>query len=235
MSDKRLPGKSGNTEVDLFLNKVALAAHKGGAGGRGRLIFAMDATASREPVWDRACHIQGQMFESTNLLGGLDIQLCYYHGFEVFQATRWCRNPSELRRQMTTVCCLAGYTQIGRVLRHAVTETKKKKVNALVFIGDCMEEDPGQLSRLAGELGLLGLPVFVFQEGYEPIAEDTFRNIAKLSNGAYCHFDTGSAQQLRDLLGAVAVYAAGGRTALENYASRSGNTVLQLTKQMKRG
>src|SRR3546814_9870581 len=39
-------------------------------GRRGRLIFAMDATASREPTWDRACRLQGEMFKETAALGG---------------------------------------------------------------------------------------------------------------------------------------------------------------------
>ena len=49
--------------------------------GRARLIFAMDATASREPTWDRACQVQGQMFLETAALGGLEVQLVYYRGF----------------------------------------------------------------------------------------------------------------------------------------------------------
>ena len=59
------------------------------AGERGRLIFAMDATASREPTWDHACHIQGEMFRETQALGGLEIQLIYYRGFGECKASPW--------------------------------------------------------------------------------------------------------------------------------------------------
>ena len=62
---------------------------------------------------------------------------------------------------------------------------QKSKVNALVYVGDCMEEDVDRLAGLAGELGLIGVPVFLFQEGREPKAERAFREIARLSRGAY--------------------------------------------------
>lgn len=229
----RVPTQSSRSGVDTFLKKVASTPVTPRAGERGRLIFAMDATASREPSWDRACQIQGQMFEETATLGGLDVQMAYYRGFGEFQATKWVNNSAELVRQMTAVFCLGGETQIRKVLRHAINETKKKKVNALVFVGDCCEEDVDKLCAIAGELGLLNVPVFIFHEGGEPTAARTFQQIVKLTNGAYCAFDSSSAKQLRDLLSAVAVYAAGGRKALESYSRRSSENVALLTQQVR--
>ena len=133
---------------------------------------------------------------------------------------------------MTAVRCLGGQTQIGKVLRHTLKETEKKKVNALVFVGDCMEEDVDRLCHHAGRLGVLGTPAFMFQEGGEPIATRAFRQIARLTGGAYCSFDSSSARQLRELLGAVAVFAAGGRLALSDYGKRTGGAALQITKQI---
>lgn len=231
----KLPKKSSHTEVAEFLRKVAATPAVKPTGGRGRLIFAMDATASREPTWDTACHIQGQMFQETAVLGGLDIQLCYYRGLGAFNASPWLSSSPALLRRMTAVFCLGGHTQIEKVLRHTIAETNKKKVNALVFVGDCMEEDLDRLCHLAGQLGLQGVPAFVFHEGGDPIAERAFKQIAHLTRGAYCHFDANSAQQLRDLLSAVAVYAAGGRQALENFGKRKGGVVLQLTHQIDKG
>ncbi|MFQ5936692.1 MAG: VWA domain-containing protein [Acidiferrobacterales bacterium] len=235
-NDKRskLPQPSSQAEVAEFLRKVAATPAPSSA-ARGRLIFAMDATASREPTWDSACHIQGQMFEETAALGGLDIQLCYYRGFNEFGASPWLSSSRDLLGRMTAVSCLGGQTQVEKVLKHAIAETKKKKVNALIFVGDCMEEDVDSLCQFAGELGLLGVPAFVFHEGYEPIAERAFKQIARLTRGAYCHFDATSAQQLRDLLSAVAVYAAGGRRALEHFSQRRGGVTLQLTHQIDKG
>lgn len=235
MASDKLPTKSNSADVQDFLSKVAATPVRNRSGEKGRLIFAMDATASREPSWDRACHLQGEMFQETATLGGLEIQLAYYRGFGEFKASPWMTDSQALLKQMTSVFCLAGETQIKKVLRHAVNETKKKSVNALVFIGDCVEEDVDALGAVAGELGLLGVPAFLFHEGQDPIAEFAFKQIATLTNGAYCRFDGASAQTLRELLRAVAVFAAGGRPALENYAKKEGGAVLQIAHQMKSG
>lgn len=194
----------------------------------------MDATASREPTWDHACHLQARMFEETASLGGLVIQLCYYRGFNEFSAGPWLSEAPELQRRMAAVRCVGGHTQIRKVLEHALAENRREKVDALVFVGDCMEEDVDTLCHLAGQLGIHGVPGFVFQEDREPIAERAFRQIARLSRGAYCPFDMGSARQLRDLLSAVAVYAAGGRRALADYSKTHGEAVKLLTRQIER-
>lgn len=229
----KLPDKARNDDVTAFLEKVALTVAVHSPDGRGRLIFAMDATSSREPTWDRACHIQGQMFEETEALGGLEVQLLFYRGFGECKTSPWVDSSTGLVRSMTSVRCLGGQTQIVKVLRHAAKETKKKKVNALIFVGDCVEEDIDRLCHLAGELGVLGVPMFIFHEGDDPIARKAFEQMARLTGGACCRFDTSSAHQLRELLSAVAVYAAGGRRALEDYGRRAGGTVLQITSQMK--
>ena len=229
---ERLPARSSQGEIDAFLSRVAALPAAKPAGGRGRLMFAMDATASREPSWDQACHIQAQMFEETAVLGGLDIQLCYYRGHREFKASRWLNESRALLSHMQAVRCVGGITQIERVLAHAVDESRREQVDALVLVGDCMEEDVDRLCARAGELGLCAVPVFVFHEGFDPLAERAFRNIARLTRGAYCRFDASSAQQLRDLLSAVAVYAAGGRKALESFGRRRGGVVRQLSHQI---
>ncbi len=220
-------------DVAGFLAKVAATPPPARRGaGRGRLMFAMDATASREPAWDRACQIQGEMFATAADLGGLDVQLCYYRGFHEFHATPWVGDARGLAAQMTAVRCAAGATQLGRVLEHALDETRRQRVNALVFVGDAMEEDPDRLCALAGQLGLLGMPVFVFHEGGSAAAARTFREVARLSRGAYCRFTPGSAEQLRALLAAVATYAAGGRRALDDLDRRGNRMVRQLVHQL---
>ena len=234
MADERkLLDRSSSAEVAAFLEKVAIAPQAPQGEGKGRLIFAMDATGSRGPTWDRACHIQAQMFTETDALGGLEVQLIYYRGFGECRASPWVGKTKELLRFMTRVCCLAGHTQIRKVLKRAIKETEKKKVGALVFVGDALEEDIDELGHLAGKLGLLGLPCFMFHEGFDVPARNAFKQIARLSGGAYAPFDANSPQQLRDLLAAVAVYAAGGRPALVDYSRKTGGVVPQLTHQVK--
>jgi hypothetical protein len=231
-SDSKLPTRSTRAEVADFLAKVkSMPVVR--SGGTGRLIFAMDATASREPTWDRACRIQGEMFTATKELGGLEIQLVWYRGFGEFVASPWIADSKALVARMTDVHCRAGETQIARVLEHAIAETGRRKVNAVVFVGDCVEESADALCGLAGKLGLLGVPVFIFHEGGEPVARRCFEEIARLTKGAYCPFDSASADMLRDLLAAVASFAAGGRAALEDFARRRGGAALQLTHRMR--
>jgi hypothetical protein len=234
MSGDRLPTKSSSADVDAFLADLNRAPAVRPGGGRGRLIFALDATASREPTWDRACRIQGEMFEATAALGGLDVRLVFYRGFDECKASRWMPNAAELHRAMRAVSCIGGETQIERVLEHAIAETKKQRVHALVFVGDAMEENVDRLCKLAGELGLLGTPVFVFHEGADAAAGTAFRQIAKLSRGAYLSFDLASADKLKELLAAVAVYAAGGYRALSDYSAKKGGEVRRLTAQLSR-
>ncbi|NQW10678.1 MAG: VWA domain-containing protein [Alphaproteobacteria bacterium] len=242
--DKSVPAERRKTEVssrddvDAFLAKVRTMPKDGGPARRGRLCFALDATASREPAWDRACHIQAEMFHATAALGGLDVQLVFYRGFGECKASKWHSDPAALGRVMTGVVCLGGQTQIGKVLQRVVKETKQQKVDALIFVGDAFEEDIDAVCHVAGELSVLGVPAFVFHEGGDPIAGKAFRQIATLTRGAYCPFDTGSADRLKELLAAVAVYATGGRQALLAYGSDGGTSrssvVKLLTNQMGR-
>jgi hypothetical protein len=231
-SGKDLQSSASPAEVDAFLRKVAATPARPATGRRGRLIFAMDATASREPSWDRAAGIQSEMFRETRDLGGLEVQLCHYRGFEEFDASAWCASADELLPLMTRVRCAAGLTQIHRVLSHAAAEAERGRVDALVFVGDCAEESLDRLADDAGRLGLLGVPAFVFQEGRDPAAERALREIARLSGGAWCPFDASSPKVLKDLLSAVAVFAAGGRKALTDFGRARGGAVLQLTRQI---
>jgi hypothetical protein len=225
--------RSSEQDVAEFLSKMKSVAPTASDGGRGRLIFAMDATMSRQPTWDMALKLQADMFVEVKAIGGLDVQLIYFRSYDECRASGWVSDPEALARLMTGIRCLGGFTQIRKVLIHARREAEKGVVNALVYVGDCMEEDIDHLSALAGELGILGVPAFMFQEGRDARAETAFREIARLTKGAYCRFDAGSAQQLRELLRAVAAYAAGGRRALEDFGRKAGAGRL-LLEQLKR-
>lgn len=212
----RPPTRTGSgAEVAAFLEQVArLPAARPARGRPGRLVFAVDATASRQPSWDRACALTGEMFLATRDLGGLAVSLAYWRGFREFAATPFLTDGEDLARRMAGVTCLGGQTQVVRALRHTLTEARKEKVGALVLVGDAFEEEVDVACSAAGELGLFGTPVFCFHEGRDAVAGAAFRQIAKVSGGAYAPFDSSAAGALRDLLRAVAVFAAGGRAAL---------------------
>jgi hypothetical protein len=206
-SHETLPG-----DLASFLNEVkvehALAV-------RGRLIFALDATASRRGTWDLAASLTAGMFQEAGAIGSLDLQLVFYRGDRECQASAWVSNADRLVKMMTKIECAAGETQIERILVHAQKETAKLQVNALVFIGDAMEENLDLLITRAREVGRLKVPVFMFQEGNDPGVQRAFQDIAANTGGAYAKFDAGAAKQLGELLQAVARYAAGGIAALE--------------------
>ncbi|HKU04887.1 MAG TPA: VWA domain-containing protein [Bradyrhizobium sp.] len=220
---------SSSEDIAAFVAKArAMSPHA--AGARGRLVFALDATMSRQPTWDMACALQADMFREAASVGSLDIRLVYYRGLNECRATGWISDSVQLARLMSKIDCQGGNTQIGRVLSETRREAVASGVRALVFVGDAMEESVDELCTKAGELGLLKVPAFMFQEGHDTEAEHAFREIARLTGGAWCRFDPGAAAQLRELLRAAAAYAAGGREALK--LSRSSGAAALLS-QMK--
>ena len=218
-----------STDLDAFFAEMTKASTRA-ATGTGRLIFALDATMSREQTWDMACQMQGDMFRTVASIGGLNVQLVYYRGLDECRASRWVTDPEQLAKLMTKISCHAGHTQIGKILTHAKRETGLLKVAAVVFVGDAFEEEADEVVPLAQQLGQLNTPVFMFQEGTNRTVEHVFRDVAKASGGAYCRFDEGSADQLRELLKLVATFAVGGKAALE--ASKDPGAV-KLLSQLK--
>ncbi len=223
---------SARPDIDVFLDAVAKRPAPV-ASTRGRLIFALDATMSRQPTWDLAQSVQGKMFEAAAAHGGLEVQLVFYRGFGECKASRFMSGSEGLGGLMAKISVVAGETQIAKVLRHVLDETRKSPVRAVVFIGDAMEERVDEIGKLAGEIGLLGAKAFVFQEGRDKVAEKAFRQIALLTGGAYATFDASAPQRLIALLSAVAAYAAGGRPALESEARARGSAADLLLAQMR--
>ncbi len=226
------PAASSRADIDAFLNTVRNLTPRVEPGRRGRLIFALDATMSRQPTWDSACRLQADMFREAASVGGLDIQLVYYRGLGECRASQWVSQAERLATLMERIDCRGGHTQIGKVLSHTSAETSRGGVQALVFVGDAMEEPIDALCAAAGELGLRHVPVFMFQEGDDGVAERAFREVARLSRGAYCRFSPGAAHELGELLRAAAAYAAGGMKALSDLSARRHAGAQKLLQQM---
>lgn len=216
---------------------------------RGRLIFALDATASRESTWDMAAQLQGEMFGAAAAVGGLDVQLVYYRGTDEVRCSSWFADAHELVRRMSMIKCMAGSTKIARVLQHIRAENAREKVSAAIFVGDAVEEVPQQLYDAAAGTNV---PLFCFQEGDGLViyldqrgevvgghppqkVETVMREIARLTNGAYARFDAGAAAKLGELLRAVAAFAVGGVLALANQRTDSARKLLgQMSSDRKK-
>jgi hypothetical protein len=232
-SKGNLPSTTDN--VSSFLKKArdvkSMTVH-----GRkpGRLAFIIDATASRQPTWERACQIQYQMFRAAEQVGSLAIQLIYYRGFNELYISTWKSDSQSLLKEMCAVNCLAGETQIHSSLEYLLRETILQTITAAVFIGDACEEPTAGIYDVAGRLGVNKTPVFMFQENNIPGVGEIFKNIARLSGGAYCRFDSSSADLLAELLSGVAVYAAGGQKALESYVKNKSQQLQAMSRQLLR-
>ena len=227
MADKkdlaRPPTAAGSPDstIDSFLAEAKRLAPLTGNAPRARLVFALDATMSRQPTWDLACRVQSEMFAMASDAGGLSVQLVYFRGFGECRASRWVADPRALTDLMTKISCQGGQTQIARVLRHVRSEASQAPVKVLVYVGDAMEEPIDDLCAVAGELGLLGVKAFMFHEGNDPDAARAFQEIARLSGGAYARFDARAPQALSELLRAAAAYATGGLKGLTRLTAGS--------------
>nr|WP_233280734.1 VWA domain-containing protein [Devosia oryziradicis] len=214
-----------SADVAAFVSKVAAVARPDAAQD-GRLLFALDATMSRQPTWDLACSLQAEMFKAIPKEAALQVQLLYFRGFGECRASKWVADASDLARLMTGIDCRGGNTQIGKVFAHARTEHGKRRINAVVYVGDAIEESVDELAEKAGQLGLFNCPIFLFQEGRDSRVEAAFRDFARLTEGAYARFDAYAPQELAALLRAVAAYASGGRDLLKVQGSGPAQALL---------
>jgi hypothetical protein len=215
-----LGARSKPGEIDRFLT-AAKELEPLATGQAGRLVFALDATMSRQPTWDLACSLQGRMFEAAAKTGGLAVQLVYFRGFDECRASGWLGEPQRLTGLMNKIDCRGGQTQISRVLKHIRDEERRVPIRAFVYVGDAMEENVDRLCALAGELALRGVKGFMFQEGADPAARAAFAEIARLTGGAHARFDVNAPNSLLELLRGAAAYASGGREALVKLAGQS--------------
>jgi hypothetical protein len=213
-----------STKIDLFLDRLTARNTPS-----GRLIFGLDATASREEMWSRAIELQSGMFNEVAQIGGLEIQLVYYRGTEC-RSSQWMTDAQALERAMRKIECVGGYTQIRKILEHARRAHDQTPISTLVFVGDAMEEELDHLCAVANELGSRGVRALMFLEGKDAGAEKAFRAIAKATHGAFARFSTESAKELGDLLRAAASCAVGGLKALESGKSKE---AVKLLEQLK--
>ena len=224
----RPPASHKAKEVDAFLQAARkVPARSGEPPDTHRIMFALDATASRQPTWDIACSLHAELFLAAREVGEVAVQLLFYRGLGELKKSPWITSKQRLLDLMQRVTCAGGMTQIERLLREVAREAAKRPVKALIFVGDCFEEPEDEVLAIAGKLALLNTPVIMLQEGYVPQATSAFSKIAKLSGGAHLPFTSGSAEHLRRLLGVAVSFAVGGRELLERDGSAAAREVLK--------
>ena len=182
--------------------------------GRGRLIFALDATMSRQPTWDTRLPAPGGDVRGGRKVGGLDVQLVYFRGFNECRASRWVERRAgaprpDDRDRLPRRQHADRQGPDPRAARNRQAEGERARLRRRRARGAI-----DGLAAKAGELGLLGLRVSSSRKAAIREVERGFREIARLSGGAYARFDANAAGELPQLLRAAAVYAAGGLKAL---------------------
>lgn len=226
-----------DTERRLMNEALARLQPKGlkHGGGKGRLIFALDLTGSREHSLKQARIATAAMFDTIKALGAVAIKLVYYRGSEI-KATHWQNDPAVLAHSMRRLSCETGYTQIARMLRLALDE--HEPVCGVVFVGDHCEDDPGELRDLAQALGRKSCRCFVFHECADHDdrsieAKPIFKAMASLSGGVYVEFKPDSGAVLREMLGNVGALAAAGVEGVKRVALPQTPEARQLQTQLR--
>src|ERR1700733_3610098 len=183
-----------------------------GAPGRPRLIFAVDATASREPAWTAARKVTDALVKA--LPGELDVALAGHGGSRVHTFTAFTNSAATLRDRAAGVACEAGMTRLLPILS---TSLRQPGVRVVVYIGDVFEESLNHGRRLADAMGTQGTKLIVLHDTADPGARrdaEVFWDLTKRTGGCVLPFNAAASSRLRDLLSAVAVYAVGGEKLL---------------------
>ena len=205
-----------------------------GTGLRGRLIFALDATMSRQPLWDTACKLQADMFREAAAIGGLDVQLVYYRSLAECRASRLGVAGRAARRADDA----HRLPRRPHPDRQGARACARARPNARRCRRWCSSATPWRRSstisaRRPASSACSACRPSCSRKATTPIAEQAFREIARLTKGAYCRFDPGAAHQLGELLRAVAAYAAGGMRALADLSARRDAGAIKLIGQMR--
>jgi hypothetical protein len=185
---------------------------------RPRLVFAFDATASREQVWKYATKLTDRLL--CKLPGELDVALAVHGGGRVHTFTRFSSNARKLRDKAAGIRCEPGGTRLLDILARVV---EMDRVGVVVYIGDAFEESEKQARRVADALLVKETRVIIFHDcgrrGRNASAVDeappAFAEIAERSGGALLSFDASAMDRLAEQLEAVAVLAVGGVKAVE--------------------
>lgn len=179
---------------------------------RPRLVFAVDATASREPAWAAARQVTDALVSA--LPGALDVALAVHGGARVHTFTAFTNDANRLRDRAAGVACQAGSTRLLPILSASL---RQPGVRVVVYIGDVFEESISQGRRMADAMGANATKLIVLHDTADPAARrdaEVFWDLAKRTGGCVLPFDASAPGRLRDLLSAVAVFAVGGEKLL---------------------
>lgn len=180
------------------------------AARRPRLVFAVDATASREAAWASAKKITDRMFGV--IPNALDVALAVHGGDDLHTFTTFSADVDAFRKQAAAVDCESGVTRLCDIMARTLDAGG---VRVMSYIGDAFEEDADEALKLADRFRLRGIQAVMLSDGAEGKPLEVFRQIAERTGGAVLDFRAGDAALMGELLAGVATLAIGGRRLLE--------------------
>lgn len=184
------------------------------AAPRARLVFALDATGSRQVTWE-TCAVPLTDALLTALPGHqLDVALAWYGGGRV-TFTGFTSHLGTLRDRAAGVRPKAGRTQFLEILTRCVLQTEGVKVVCLV--ADTFEESPPLALKLADALKARGTRLLILHDSASQTfgGAEIFAQMAERTGGAVLPFDASALPRMKDLVGAIGVLAVGGTPMLE--------------------
>jgi hypothetical protein len=199
--------------------------------GRNRLVFAIDATASREGAWKVATEITSTRFESVP--DKIEVSLAYHGGGHIKELSPFSTNAKTFLDKLQQIRCIGGRTAFNDILDRVV---HLPGVACCVYIGDCFEEREADALALARQLKLKGIKMFIFHDTSSSEIYDTdhaarvFAKVVDICGGALMDFNDQSPKQAEEFLGAIALYAVGGRKLLEQQKGQLPGAVKLLEK-----
>lgn len=233
MTDPKLPAKrstQGKTSVALDrirnatpAKKIASVPSKAALRAaavserRPRLVFGIDATASREPAWEAAKKITDSLF--TTLPGELDVALAVHGGGVVSMFSAFSSDVQRFRDLAAGVSCRAGHTQLVPLMQRT---REHPDVKVFLYIGDCFEESEEEAYEAADALKARGIRAVMLHDASsgDMAARRVFEEIAKRTGGVCLDFYGGDRQAMKNIFEAVAVLAVGGIKLLQQRRSQ---------------
>ncbi len=191
------------------------------------ICFVIDATGSRQHSWQQAQRTQAEMFDAVKSAGNLKLSIVCHRGNRVSDLGTFA-TPADAKRSMAAVSCEAGNTEIIGSLKAAMG----KKPSTIIMIGDCFEENFGDLQQVCSKLAAEQIRVYAFVEGNDPNGQHAYKMAADLTGGIFQPF--GSGLDLSDLCVAAAVFDVGGQQAFDKLIASGHAGAKALEHQVKR-
>lgn len=189
---------------------------------RPRLVFGVDATASRQPAWESAQRITDRMFDA--IPGALDVALAVHGGSRVHTFTQFSSDVGLFRGKAAAVRCMAGETKLCDLMERAL---ESGGVRVMSYIGDAFEESREMALALADRFRARGIRLVILADQPSPATLEFFQQLVARAGGAVLDFRAEQLDVMGEVLEGVAALAVGGRKLLAGRGTAGARLLLE--------